>query len=65
MRTLNPPTVYSLVRLHGSASWPGSILVTKTNHFWIQHDKGLQRFGNILYKNIRTILRKGKVVYIV
>ena len=27
------PTVQSLVRLHGCAGWPGSILATKTNHF--------------------------------
>ena len=30
----------SLVRLHGSAGWPGSVLVAKTNHFWCWQDKG-------------------------
>ena len=34
------PTVYSLVRLHRCAGWPGSILVAKTNHFWFQQNKG-------------------------
>ena len=33
------PTVYSLVRPHGCAGKPGSILVAKANHFRFQQDK--------------------------
>ena len=33
-------TVQNLVRLHGSAGWPGSIiLVAKANHFWFKQEK--------------------------
>jgi hypothetical protein len=33
------PKVYSLVILHESAGWPGSILVAKANHFQLQQVK--------------------------
>ena len=33
-------TVQSLVRLHDSADWPGSVLVAKANHSQFQQEKG-------------------------
>ena len=30
---VSQPTVYSLVRLHGCAGWPDSIMVAKANQF--------------------------------
>ena len=50
-------TVKSLVRTHGCAGWPGSVLVTKTtgNHFWFQQDKG--------YNEVVVISAKFKIYF--
>jgi hypothetical protein len=34
------PAVKSLVRLHGCAGWPGSIMVAKAGQFWYQQVMG-------------------------
>ena len=48
-------TVQNLVRLHGCTGWPGSILVTKTNHFRFWQDKLMLRFVSHIKSN-KTIL---------
>ena len=44
------PSVQSLVRLHGCAGWPGSILVAKASLFRCWQDKDLSFYGLLIFK---------------